>query len=255
MINTKALLRLLHWRTLSRLVGFCALVSVHCVKSFLLVTLPRKRRCLSARAAWLNLECQRLVWLLGLDARYTGDPPSCGLLVCNHLSYLDVIALAARTPVIFVAKREVRSWLGLGGLVACAGTIFVDRNRRSDVVRAGREIEMAIRQGVLVCVFAEGTSSDGTQVLPFRSSLLAPAITNGWPVTIAGIEYELPGGSVQNEVCYWGNMVFGPHVLNVLSKRCIKVHIRYGAPVAPGNSRKKLAELLRLKVEQLGRAL
>lgn len=244
----KSFFRLAHWRTVSRLLAFCALVCLHWVKWFFRILLFGKRRCLSARAAWLNRECQRLVWLLGLDAKYTGEPPSCGLLVCNHLSYLDVIALAARTPIIFVAKREVRSWLGLGGLVACAGTIFVDRDRRSDVVRAGQEIDMAIRQGVLVCLFAEGTSSDGTQVLPFRSSLLAPAITNGWPVTFAGIGYELPGGSVENEICYWGKMVFGPHVLNVLGKRCIKVRIRYGAPVAPGRSRKKLAALLRSKV-------
>lgn len=247
-----AFLHLPPWRVVRRLLFFVTFALFHWFRWFLFINLCGKRRSWPARAAWSNRSCQCLRWILGLEASYVGAPPSCGLLVCNHLSYLDVVALAARSPVIFVAKREVRSWVGIGRLVACAGTIFVDRRRRSDVVRAGREIEMAIRQGVTVCLFAEGTSSNGSQVLPFCSSLLAPAITNGWPVTSAGIGYELPGGSVENEICYWGEMVFGPHVLNVLSKRSIKVRVRYGAPVAPGNSRKKLAALLRLKVAQLG---
>lgn len=249
-----ALLQLPRWRVVGRLFAFCTFVVVHWLRWFLLIGVSDKRQSLPARAAWLNRSCQCLVWLFGLEAKYIGEPPSRGLLVCNHLSYLDVIALAARTPVIFVAKREVRDWIGIGRLVACAGTIFVDRERRSDVVRAGREIEAAVRQGALVCLFAEGTSSDGTQVLPFRSSLLAPAITNGWPVTFAGIEYQLREGSVEKEICYWGEMVFGPHVLNVLSKRSIKVRVCYGTLVAPGNSRKKLAAILRLKVAELGQA-
>jgi lyso-ornithine lipid O-acyltransferase len=236
------------WRQLGRLLAFCTLVLTQWIRWLLFISLPGRSRSLSARAAWLNSTCRRLLSLLGLAVRYIGEPPAGGLLVCNHLSYLDVIALAARAPIIFVAKREVRSWPGLGPLVACAGTIFVDRERRSDVVRAGREIEMAVRQGVLVCLFAEGTSSNGTEVLPFRSSLLAPAVANGWPVAFAGIGYELSGGSVENEICYWGEMVLGPHLLNVLSKRSIKVCIRYGAPVAPGSSRKKLAALLRSEV-------
>lgn len=245
-------LHLPRWRVVGRLMVFFTLALVHWFRWFLFINLCGKRRSWPARAAWSNRSCQCLRWILGLEANYVGEPPYCGLLVCNHLSYLDVVALAARSPVIFVAKREVRSWVGIGRLVVCAGTIFVDRRRRSDVVRAGREIEMAIRQGVTVCLFAEGTSSDGSEVLPFCSSLLAPAIANGWPVTSARISYELPGGSVENEICYWGEMVFGPHVLNVLSKRSIKVRVRYGAPVAPGNSRKKLAALLRWKVTQLG---
>ena len=239
------------WRQLGRLLAFCAVILTQWIRWLLLINLSGGSRSLPARAAWLNSTCRRLLSLLNLDVRYVGEPPCGNLLVCNHLSYLDVVALAARAPVIFVAKREVRSWLGLGPLIACAGTIFVDREHRSDVVRAGREIERAIREGVSVCLFAEGTSSDGTQVLPFRPSLLAPAITNGWPVSFAGIRYELPGGSVENEVCYWGEMVFGPHLLNVLGKGCIKVRVRYGIPIAPGDSRKKLAVLLRSKVLQV----
>jgi 1-acyl-sn-glycerol-3-phosphate acyltransferase len=238
-------------RAIARLLGFCALSVFEMLEWYLVIGVWRKGGSFPARAAWLTRFCQRLLGLLGLEVDCEGMPAQGKLLVCNHLSYLDVVALAARSPIVFVAKRDVRSWPALGRLVASAGTIFVDRERRADVARAGHEIGEAIRQGVTVCLFAEGTSSDGTQVLPFRSSLLAPAVANGWDVVPAWIGYSLEEGSVADEVCYWGAMEFGPHFLNLLGKPRIVSHIRYGVAAAPGADRKKLAGDLRARVSAL----
>lgn len=239
-------------RATARLLGFCLLALYEWVEWFLLIGMMRKGDSFPARAAWLTRYCRRVQWVLGLAPFPEGKPPAGGLLVCNHLSYLDVIGIAARSPTVFVCKSEVRSWPFLGDLVACAGTIFIDRERRSDVARAGHEIGQAIRQGATVCIFPEGTSSDGSDVLPFRSSLLAPAVDNGWPVTPAWIGYALEEGSVGEEIAYWGAMVFGPHFFNLLSKERIATYLRYGKTASPGDDRKELAQALRRQVIELG---
>ena len=173
-------------RAIRRSFGFVALCLAEAVEWLLLIALPGRRCSLSARAGWLHRFCRRLVRLLGYRPTYGGDAPRGGLLVSNHLSYLDVIVLAARAPLVFVAKRELRGWPGLGLLIGLSGTIFIDRGRRNDVTRAGSELEAALEQGVTVCLFAEGTSSDGATVLPFRSSLLAPAVNQGCRATRPG---------------------------------------------------------------------
>jgi 1-acyl-sn-glycerol-3-phosphate acyltransferase len=109
-----------------------------------------------------------------------------------------------------------------------------------------------MRTGFVVVVFPEGTSSDGQQVLPFFSSLLEPAVAGGGPVTPAFIRYELSDGSVADEVCYWGDMTFGPHFLNLLTKREIRAQVRYGDARPPGQNRKQLARELQQAVRHLG---
>ncbi|HEV7404759.1 MAG TPA: lysophospholipid acyltransferase family protein [Chthoniobacteraceae bacterium] len=240
------------WRACSRLLGFFALCLFEVAEWITVVWVPGHSQCHQARAAWLSRFCRRLVALFGIEAVYRGRPPATGLLVCNHLSYLDVIVLAARAPLTFVAKSDIRGWPGLGPLFCCAGTLFVNRERRGDVARTGAEMKAALAGGTSLCVFAEGTSSDGTRVLPFRSSLLAPAVEHGCPVTPAWIGYELEEGSAAEEVCYWGDMTFGPHLLNLLGHRRIRARVCYGAPEEAAGDRKALAARLHAEVCRLG---
>ena len=236
-----------------RLAGFVALCVAELMEWLTVVALFGRAKCHQARAEWLSRFCQRLVRLFGVEVEVSGRPPADGLLVCNHLSYLDIVVLVAQAPTIFLSKSEVRNWPGLGVLVQCAGTLFVDRERRSDVARAGAELGAALKSGTPVCMFPEGTSSDGTRVLPFRSSLLAPAIDHDCRVNPVWIGYELEEGSVEEEVCYWGDMSFGPHFLNLLGKRRIYARVRYGTPQSPGDDRKALAAALHDEVSRLGR--
>ena len=201
-----------------------------------------------ARAAWLNRWSRRTLRSFNIQVHHTGHPPIQGFLVSNHLSYLDILVLAAIAPTVFVSKYEVRRWPAIGWLAQCAGTLFVQREQRSDVQRLGSECEKVIQSGTIVGLFPEGTSTDGSQVLPFYSALLAPAARHQWPVTPAWITYELAEGSVAEEICYWREMTFFPHFLNLLSKKRLQATVIYGEPLSSAMDRKELARALHERV-------
>src|SRR5207244_1055064 len=133
-----------------------------------------KARSIPARAQWLKLWAGKFIRVLHIEVRFEGRPPARGILACNHLSYTDILVLSSLHPLVFVSKSEVRSWPVVGPLTRCAGTLYIVRQQRSDVVRLGDEMVKVVEAGVVVTLFLEGTSSDGANVLPFRSSLLAP---------------------------------------------------------------------------------
>ena len=110
------------------------------------------------------------VTLIGQPA--TGRPT---LLVSNHISWTDIVAIGSVADVTFVAKREVGEWFFVGMMARLQKTIFVDRNRRSDAGRTSREMGAHMASGNAVLLFAEGQSDIGTHVLPFRSALVGAA--------------------------------------------------------------------------------
>ena len=171
--------------------------------------------------------------------------------MANHLSYIDILVLGSIRPLVFLSKAEVRSWPLIGTLTRFAGTLYIKREQKSDVVRLGGEMTRVVEAGMVAVLFLEGTSSDGQTILPFRSSLLAPAAERDWPATGAWLHYELPGGSVADEVCYWGDMTFGPHVLNLLSKNDIQAFVSFGSQVSEGLDRKEMARALHSQVSRL----
>ena len=205
-----------------------------------------------AAGEWLSRWSRRALRVLHVRLQTSGAPPTAGVLVANHLSYVDILVLAATRPLVFVAKSEVRGWPIFGLLARLAGTLFVRRDLRGDVGRLNEELVAAVEAGAVVVIFPEGTSSDGHRVLPFHSSLLAPAAAQGWPITPAWIGYEMAEGSVEDEVCYWRDMVFGPHLLNLMGKPQIDAHIRFGATMRAGPDRKRLARELHHAVAALG---
>ena len=129
------------------------------------------------RACWLQDAAQTVLKRIGVDVVTEGVPPRQGLLVSNHLSYLDVLAYASTMPCSFVAKREVRGWPVFGRFATMAGTIYVDRERHAGNGGAAALIEEALGAGVTVVLFPEGTSSDGREVLRFHSGFFEPADT------------------------------------------------------------------------------
>ena len=207
-----------------------------------------KRR---ARAAWLSRSSRRHLKIFSYSANVAGEIPKAGLLVSNHLSYLDILAISATAPAVFVSKADVRRWPLFGWLAALGGTVFVERERRTHVGEVNREIETALAAGALVVVFPEGTSSDGTEVLPFRASLLEPALRGGHEISVGWIHYALDDGDAGNEVCYWGDHTFFPHLLNLMGKRRIRATLRFGKFHRTTGDRKELAQQLRTAVLQL----
>jgi 1-acyl-sn-glycerol-3-phosphate acyltransferase len=234
-----------------RLLGFLVIVAA-AVGEVGLRALLRRRLEIAERAAWLHRWTGRALRWLGIRLRVEGIPPSSGLLVSNHLGYLDVFVLSAIAPTVFVSNHEVRSWPLAGALARMAGTIFIDRRRRADVVRVGDTLVPVVDAGQPVALFLEGTSSAGTEVRPFHSSLLAPAVRNRWPVTPAFIAYFAPDVTVARELCFWGDAVFFPHFLNLIGLRGAEAHVRFGEPLTAEGDRRSLATSLRLAVCALG---
>jgi 1-acyl-sn-glycerol-3-phosphate acyltransferase len=203
------------------------------------------------RAAWLQRHSQRLLRVLHVRLRADGPVPAPGFLVANHLSYLDILVLAALAPCVFVAKREVRGWPLFGWFARMAGTVFVDRERRTDAGRAVAAMRALAGQGVTVVLFPEGTSSDGRVVLPFKSALLEP-LTGEPACAVAHLRYALTDGDPADEVCYWRDMTLFPHLVNLLAKEVVAAELRSGQAPTRGLERKELAGALRERVAALG---
>jgi 1-acyl-sn-glycerol-3-phosphate acyltransferase len=204
-----------------------------------------------ARAAWLSRSSRRHLKIFGYSADVAGEIPRAGLLFSNHLSYLDILAISAVTPAVFVSKAEVRKWPLFGWFATIAGTVFVNRERRTHVGQVNEEIEAALAAGALVVVFPEGTSSNGTDLLPFRTSLLEPAARGNHEISVGWLHYDLNDGDASNEVCYWGDHSFLPHLLNLLGKKSVRATLRFRKFHRTTDDRKELARQLYAAVTEL----
>ena len=223
-----------------------------CALHFAVFVATKRQRKGAARRGWLGWTARGVLRIMRVDVRLEGRPPAHGILVSNHLSYLDILELAAIAPAIFVSKQEVSAWPVFGWFARRSGTIFVDRSHRKDVGRVAREIEAALNCGALVALFPEGTSSNGETVLPFRSSLLQPLSSPRYLCTVAALDYHLADGSVKEEVCYWGDHQLASHLLGLLSKERLGARVRFSSPHRlVGGNRKLMAESLRQKVVEL----
>lgn len=204
-----------------------------------------------ARARCLQRHARRTLRALKVDVSVSGRVPASGLLVSNHLSYLDVLVLSSITPAIFVSKSDVKRWPVFGWLARHSGTLFIERAKRGDVARVNDEAERLLESGVLLVVFPEGTSSDGREVLPFKSSLLEPIVGRRHPLAVAHLSYEVEEGDAGEDVCYWGDMTFGPHLLKLLTKGRVRGFVTFTAVENSADSRKELARQLHSEVSRL----
>jgi lyso-ornithine lipid O-acyltransferase len=193
------------------------------------------------RTEWSRRWGRAFAFVLQVKIVVEGDVPSAGILVSNHLSYLDIVVFATTRPMVFVSKADVQGWPIIGWLTRGAGTLFLKREVKTDVVRIGQQFAPLIEEGEVIAVFPEGTSSGGDAVLPFKASLFAPVAAHGWTLTPAAIRYQLDDGDVSQEVAYWADMTFAPHFMNLLSKRHVRATIRFGEPIEGIGDRKLLA--------------
>ena len=239
------------FRVIGRLIWFgFEMVQAVCVYLLRCVFCPPTTR-RHARALWLQRTGRHVARIFKLDITSAGTVPAAGMLVCNHVSYVDILVLVSLAPAMFVAKREVKSWPVMGLMATLGGTLFIDRQRRTHVGEINSDIQTALNDGALVIVFPEGTSSDGQSVLPFKSSLLEPATQQQHPLTIGRIHYTTATGGDDPAVAYWGDAVFFPHLLNLLSHDQVRATVRF-APVPDHSSdRKELAQQLHAEVLRL----
>lgn len=179
------------------------------------------------RALWLQVACRLVLASLGIRYSVEGAAPSRGLLVSNHLSYLDILIYSAAAPCVFVSKAEVAKWPYFGFAARQAGTIFIDRTKRVSAQNVAQEIARRLADPVPILVFPEGTSSDGTRVMRFHSALFEPAVRSGAPVTTAAVRYVIEGGVPERELCWYGDEGFLPHLWKTLGTPGFTARVRF----------------------------
>jgi lyso-ornithine lipid O-acyltransferase len=202
---------------------------------------------LRSRVDWLSRASRRHAKWMGLDIRVFGEVPTGGLIVANHVSYLDIVGLSVVAGCAFVSKKEVAGWPVFGAYAKMGATIFLDRERRGAVADVASLMKGHLDAQIPVTLFPEGTSTDSSGVLPFRTSLFEPVIQLGCPVIPCGLRYSLEQGSVRDEVAYWGDMDLASHMPNLLTKTNVKLEIHFGS-ARTGTDRKELARVLRAEV-------
>ncbi|MDX6770752.1 MAG: lysophospholipid acyltransferase family protein [Elusimicrobiota bacterium] len=194
---------------------------------------------------WSRTACS----ILRLRVRRAGAPPApASLLVANHVSWLEVVALSSVTPCGFVAKSEVARWPVIGALASSAGTLFLRRGSSVSAAAATQEAVLRLASGRSVAVFPEGTSTDGESVLPFKASFFDAAARLGCEVQPVAVFY--PRGAGDPAVApFIGDDEFFPHLLRVLAEPEIVVQLRFAAPVCGhGRERGELAGSARAAV-------
>ena len=213
-------------RLLRRAVAL-ALILSFCVLRFWLIRL-RGPMTLETRALWLQDAASRILKCLHVTTRVDGAPPVCGLVVANHLSYLDILIISAVMPCFFVARHDVAQWPFFGMAARMGGTIFLDRSSRASAMLVAGQIERRLKLPVPVLLFPEGTSTDGSHVLPFHSRLISPATESGVPIACAAVRYELSDGLEERELCWYGDATFLPHLMKVLGITAFVAHLQFG---------------------------
>jgi len=204
-----------------------------------------------ARYKWRNIILRNwskaMARIIGVKITVQGTPPQAPFfLVANHLSYVDIIVLASQLDCVFVAKSEIRSWPLIGLLCRSMDMIFVDRERRNDIPRVIGLMEAAWQKHQGVILFPEGTSSKGDTILPFKPSLLEIAVRTATGVHFASITYQTPPDEAPAylSVCWWGDMTFAPHALDLLRLRQFSATVTFGEGVFFEDDRKILAQKL-----------
>jgi 1-acyl-sn-glycerol-3-phosphate acyltransferase len=198
-------------------------------------------------ARWLPVLFHRVALFgMGVKLHVRGRPlpETPTLIVSNHVSWLDIPVIGSLAPLSFVSKIEVASWPVFGAMAKLQRTVFVDRDRRQKTGDVNAAIASRLAAGDAIVLFAEGTSSDGNRVLPFRSALVGAArdAVSGdgqrgrvWvqPLSIAYIRLEgMPMGRQHRPVAAWvGDMDMISHLKAMLARGVVDVVVTWGEPI------------------------
>lgn len=198
--------------------------------------------------------CARMLQLLGIALDSRGTPRGgATFIVANHVSWLDILAINAVQTARFVSKADVRHWPVLGWLVACGGTLFIERERKRDALRVVHQVAEALEQGQTIAVFPEGTTSDGHGLLPFHANLLQAAIATQTPVQPIALRFSDASQSVSQAAAYVGDMHLLRSLWWVVSASQMRACVTWLPAVDTHHAdRRALAKLLR---DQIGAAL
>ena len=195
----------------------------------------------------LNIEVIRQGKLPSHDAINT-------MFVGNHISWVDIHALNSVRAVRFIAKSDLKSWPIFGWLAKKCNTLFIEREQKKDAVRVIEEATSSLKNGDCLCYFPEGTTTDGTHLLPFKGSLMQAPINAGATIWPFAIYYPDANGSANTEMAFAGETILIASIWQIVSLKQPKVILTFLAPISPhGHERRGLTIAARHAIaDQLG---
>ncbi len=177
--------------------------------------------------------------ILGLKIDLQGNhDTAAGLIVSNHLSYYDILVLGATFPLRFTPKSEIASWPILGWFFHLGRPIWVKRNSPHSSRKTLKEIVNTLKHDVSLCIFPEGTTSDGKNgLIDFKSTPFEAAVGANCPAVPVLIHYEEKG----DPVCWYGDITLTPHLWKVFAMKEVKAELHILNHIYPdGDGRKEL---------------
>jgi 1-acyl-sn-glycerol-3-phosphate acyltransferase len=198
-----------------------------------------------ARIAWWSAKMMRV---LGMELRVQGTfRPGAKLIVANHISWIDIMAIHAVCPEArFVSKADVQHWPLVNRLVSSAGTLYIERERRRDALRVVHQMAEALTAGQTVAVFPEGTTGDGQALLPFHANLLQAAIATATPVQPVALRFSDARHAVSPAALFVGETTLAQSLWMLACGRGLVAHVQVlPAEGSAHADRRALAEHLR----------
>ena len=209
----------------------------------ILLVFPR----ISSEQRQMRTQAWSLVMLrcIRIELIVKGNPALNGplLLVANHMSWLDITALHAARFCRFVSKADIQKWPFIGLLATGIGTLFIERESRRDAMRVVHHMTASLQAGDVLGVFPEGTTTDGTALLPFHANLFQAAIAANAPIQPVALQFiDTTTGLRSTAPCYVGDDTLAQSVWRTLTTPNIAVVINFGEPqFAQGRDRRALA--------------
>ena len=213
-------------------------------QSILRLLVSREERFLSFAKRSMVFYCQLAKKILNIEVKFENESGvnRPGLIVANHISYLDVLILGASHPALFITSQEIRETFLLGKICELAGCFFVER-RRDRITPGTKASEIAqmkkrISEGHSVFLFPEGTSTAGSTVLPFKATFFQLAVDGKLPVNPVVLNYL---GESQSLVPWYGTMTFSDHLFKLCTLNKIEASVKE-LPAIQGDNKFELAE-------------
>jgi 1-acyl-sn-glycerol-3-phosphate acyltransferase len=230
-----------------------ARATLHALHGLAIVALVLPRAGEDERQRRVQWWARRLLALMGVELQVEGHfRPGAKLVVANHISWLDIMAIHAVHPQTrFVSKADVQGWPLIGRLVAAGGTLYIQREKRRDALRVVHQMAEALQTGDTVAVFPEGTTADGHALLPFHGNLLQAAIASDVPVQPVALRYSDPGHAVSPAAEFVGDTTLAQSLWRLAAARGLRVRVQVLPPQACTHAeRRALAERLRSQIAE-----
>ena len=206
---------------------------------------------LAARRERIRWWSAKMLAVLGIGLEHDGAPVrAASLLVVNHVSWLDIMAVHAVLPEArFVSKADVKAWPLVARLVDAAGTLYLERERKRDALRVVHAVAAALGAGEVVAIFPEGTTSTGHGLLPFHANLLQAAISTSTPVQPVALRFSETANQVSEAVEFVGATSLMRSLWHTSCGEGVRVRLSFLAPrPSAGVDRRVLAGQLRADI-------